>query len=109
MVIRIAILAALILAFGAGYFFGLPEEDGKAALQKQIASLQQKNDLLTANNDELAQTLGLIRRQVQTDRVAYEKLKKDVESSEQQREQLREKFDSQRQLLDRLKKKIEEL
>ncbi len=109
MAIRLAIIGAMFLAFGLGYFLAMPDENAAALVKQQLTKEVNKNRLLQENIDELSQTLGLVRRQVQTDRIAYESLKKDVERSEQQRTALQEKFESQRELLERLKKKIETL
>ncbi|MBX2869220.1 MAG: hypothetical protein KTR18_11130 [Acidiferrobacterales bacterium] len=109
MAIRLVVIGAILLAFGLGYFLATPDENTTVILKQQLTKEVNKNKVLQDNIDELSQTLGLVRRQVQTDRIAYESLKKDVERSEEQRTALQEKFESQRELLERLKKKIETL
>jgi len=109
MIWRLVFVGCVLLAFGLGYFIALPDEQITTVLNEKLASEVKKNKLLKENNDELAETLGLVRRQVQTDRIAYEGLKNDVQRSEEQRVVMQEKFETQRALLERLKKKIDGL
>jgi len=109
MVFRLVAAGALMLAFALGYFLALPQEDEGTLLLKQMEKMEIDNAALTINNNELRETLGLIRRQIQTDRIAYDALKRTMDESERQRELMQEKLSSQRELLERLKKKIEEL
>lgn len=109
MLIRLVMVGALILSFGAGYFLALPQEDAAGVLQKELNDLRIENAALTASNTELAETLGLVRRQIQTDRIAYDNLKTTVDEAERQRALMQEKFESQRAVLERLKKQIQQL
>ncbi len=106
---KIVFVGCVLLAFGLGYFIALPDEQITQVLNEKLATEMNKNKLLKESNDELAETLGLVRRQVQTDRIAYEGLKDDVQRAQEQRVAMQEKFESQRVLLERLKKKIDGL
>ncbi|MGB5708269.1 MAG: hypothetical protein WBM41_15725 [Arenicellales bacterium] len=97
----------IIFAFGGGYFFAMLGDDGSKALEQSNQQLVTQNNRLTQRNQRLEQTLDLVKRQIQTDRIAYESLQKSVDTAEQERIALLQKFQSQRELLDRLKKKLD--
>jgi prefoldin subunit 5 len=109
MYLKFLVAGLIALSFGAGYYLGLPDSDAALQLQQRIDELGQNNQELAQRNQNLEQTLDLVKRQVQTDRIAYESLKKTVDKSEQERQAMLEKFQSQRDLLDNLKKKLESL
>ncbi len=98
----------IMFAFGVGYFLAMPSDDGVEALEKSNQQLVTQNNRLTQRNQRLEQTLDLVKRQIQTDRIAYESLQNSVDSAEKERIAMQQKFQSQRELLDRLKKKLEE-
>lgn len=98
----------IMFAFGGGYFFAMPSDDGVKALEQSNQQLVTQNNRLTQRNQQLEQTLDLVKRQIQTDRIAYESLQNSVDSAEKERIAMQQKFQSQRELLDRLKKKLEE-
>ena len=102
-------LFSLVIGFFAGYYAGLPEKEGIDAQQLALETLQSENGALKKRNAELRQTLDLVKRQIQTDRIAYAEMQKTVEDADGQRQITLQKLDSQRQLLERLKKKIENL
>lgn len=104
------LLAGVIgLAFGAGYFLALQEYSNVAEDTPTITSLGNEIEEHVLRNQQLEQTLSLVKRQIQTDRIAYASLQKTVEESDRERKIMQEKFKSQRDLLDRLKQKIDKL
>jgi len=109
MYLKLLVAGFISLAFAAGYYIGLPDSNEALQLQKRIDQLAETNGGLAQRNQNLEQTLDLVKRQVQTDRIAYESLKKTVDQSETERQQMLEKFQSQRELLETLKKKLDSL
>ena len=75
---------------------------------QKIERLEQENASLSGKNENLSETLQLVKRQIQTDRIAYQSLQEIVESSEQDREMLRSQLETQQQLLTKLRKKLED-
>ena len=108
MLSRLVIGGLILLAFAAGYFLGLPDSEEGDLLRQQLASAKQEGERLTERNADLEETLALVKRQVQTDRIAYDNLQQSVEASDRERAQLQERLESQRALLDRLKKKLDD-
>ncbi len=78
-------------------------------MAEQLAALSTENKQLGQHNAQLEQTIALVKRQIQTDRIAYAALQKTVEDSDRKRQDMLAKFESQRELLDRLKQKIDSL
>ena len=101
------ILAGLILlAFGAGYIVALPDSQSGDSARETLLAVEQERDLLKSRIVDLEKTLDLVRRQIQTDRVAYDNLQRSVDESERERKLIQEQIESQRALLERLKKKL---
>ena len=96
----------LFFAAGAGYYLGLPDDSETTSLRYQLEQISQKNAELTERNVRLEGTLDLVKRQIQTDRIAYQSMRDDLDNAELQREQVLSKLKAQRTLLDQLKKKI---
>ena len=105
---RLVIVGLLIFSFAAGYYLALPKDSEMAVLQSQLDQLRDDNASLVQRNTQLEGTLGLVKRQIQTDRIAYQSMQQAVEAADQQRESVLEKLNAQRELLDRLKKQISE-
>ena len=108
MLSKLLLVGLLLFAFAAGYFSGLPNEDLALELADKNRQLNLQIDRLSNRNQQLEQTLDLVKRQIQTDRIAYESLKKTVDLADQERAATQQKLESQRELLERLKKKLEE-
>lgn len=103
------ILAGLILlAFGAGYIVALPDSQSGDSERETLLAVEQERDLLKSRIVDLDKTLELVRRQIQTDRIAYDNLQRSVDESERERKLIQEQIESQRALLERLKKKLNE-
>lgn len=105
---KLLLVGLLVFSFAAGYFFGLPNEDRAQSLEQQNQDLNTEIQRLSQRNQQLEQTLDLVKRQIQTDRIAYDSLRKTVDLAEQERAATKQKLESQRELLERLKKKLEE-
>ncbi len=109
MIQKLLVAGVIGLAFGAGYFLALKDNKEVPEAAQTIVALRSEKDALVLRNRELEQTLALVKRQIQTDRIAYASLQKTVEQSDRERKIMQEKFKSQRELLDRLKQKIDNL
>lgn len=99
-------IGLVAFAFGAGYYVAMPSPEFGQILAAENEQLVEQNQALAARNKQLEQTLDLVKRQIQTDRIAYASLQRSVDDAEQQREEMLRKFESQRELLDRLKKQL---
>ena len=104
---KLVIVGLIILAMAGGYFLGRPNEDIQQQLQGRIEQLLESSESLAQRNQNLEQTLDLVKRQIQTDRIAYQSLKNTVDESEKERQDMLTKFQSQRELLEKLKNKLE--
>ncbi len=101
------ILAGLILlAFGAGYMVAMPDSRSGDPERETLLAVEQERDRLKTRIVGLEKTLSLVRRQIQTDRIAYDNLQRSVDASERERKRIQEQIESQRLLLERLKKKL---
>ncbi len=104
---KLITVGLVLLALGAGYYLGMPDPEASLQNAETMAALEEERDRLAKRNEELEETLGLVKRQIQTDRIAYDNLQKTVAQSERDREQLLQRLNAQRELLDRLKQQIE--
>ena len=104
---RLVWVGLIVLAFGGGYYLATPSPEIGALLTAENDGLIEQNQRLMDRNASLEETLDLVKRQVQTDRIAYAALQEDVDDAERKRQELLQKFESQRELLDRLKQKLE--
>lgn len=104
---KLVVIGLVLLAFGGGYFVGLPDPGEEETLRQQLAAAREEVSRLSARNMDVEQTLSLVKRQVQTDRIAYDNLQQSVEASDRERAQLQERLASQRALLERLKKQLD--
>ena len=98
----------ILLAFGAGYMIALPDPRSGASERETLIAVEKERDRMRDRIEDLEKTLDLVRRQIQTDRIAYDNLQRSVEASEQERKRIQEQIESQRALLERLKKKLNE-
>ena len=104
---KLIICGLLILAFIGGYMLASKGQEVIDSLGVELASTQSERDIARDRIAQLEQTLSLVKRQLQTDRIAYDKLQKSVDTSEKQRLVTEQKLAAQRALLDRLKQKID--
>lgn len=100
-------LVLIIASFFGGLYYERHYSADEESLKGQIAELEQESARLSAHNAELSETLALVKRQIQTDRMAYESLQEIVDASEEERTALREQIESQRELLTRLRERLE--
>ena len=107
MLARILVVGLTALAFGAGYFVGLPDPQAGEQINNSIEVLEAEREQLSRENEELRETMALVKRQIQTDRIAYDNLQRSVEASEQSRLELEQKLASQRELLDRIRQRLQ--
>ncbi len=103
-----AVLVLLIVSFAAGIYYERLDSDVPDALSGEMALLKHEAEALSEKNSRLNETLQLVKRQIQTDRIAYQSLQEIVESSEQDREVLRSQLESQQVLLQKLRTKLEQ-
>ena len=102
------VLLLLIASFAAGMVYERYGSTREGDLKQQISSLEIEVEELSARNEELKETLNLVKRQIQTDRVAYQALQEAVSDSERQRDDLKQQLESQRELLKQLKQQLTE-
>ena len=98
MLSRFLVLCLPTLAFFIGYYYDRPDDNELTAALKQIEQLKQHNAQLKQRNIQVEETLDLVKRQIQTDRMAYQAM----------REAVLQQLHAQRALLDRLKKQLAE-
>ena len=108
MLLRLIIAGLVLLAFAAGYFLALPDPGESEQMRQELVTTTAELERVSARNAGLEETLSLVKRQVQTDRIAYDNLQRSVEASDRERMQLQERLESQRALLERLKEKLDE-
>ncbi len=107
--VRIALVIILILsAFIGGYWLAKQDDKALQKLQGEMAQEKGKVFELESRNTELKQTLQLVKRQIQTDRIAYESLQQVVQSSDLEQTQLREALQQQRKLLKELQQRLQQ-
>ena len=103
---KLIIAGLIVLAFGAGFFVALPDRQSGESARETLRAVEQERNRLRSRNVDLEKTLDLVRRQIQTDRIAYDSLQQSVQALEQERLRIREQIESQRALLERLKKTL---
>lgn len=107
MLARLIWLGLIALAFGAGYYMAMPSPEFGQTLAAENERLIEENQKLAARNVQVEQTLDLVKRQVQTDRIAYASLQRTVEEAEQRRTETQSQLEAQRALLEKLKDKLD--
>ena len=108
MLSRLIVVGLVLLGFGAGYYLALPDPGESLQVQQALETANAELERVAARNKDLEETLSIVKRQVQTDRIAYDNLQRSVEASDRERAQLQERLESQRALLERLKNKLDE-
>ncbi len=107
--IRIAsIIVLLLTSFAGGVFYERSFSEAKDRLSARIAELETHVDELEGQNNRLNNTLQLVKRQIQTDRIAYQSLQEVVEVSQQQRDRLKARLEDQQALLKKLSEQVED-
>lgn len=102
------VLILLILSFVGGIFYERLDQSQISVLKTKIVEIESDSKYLSRRNLELTDTLGLVKRQIQTDRIAYENLQKSILSSEQERGLLKQQLEDQRGLLKQLRNKLDQ-
>jgi chaperonin cofactor prefoldin len=102
------VLVLLILSFVGGVFYERSDQRKVGELNSKITALELEAVTLKQHNEQLSETLKLVKRQIQTDRIAYQELQKIVEESESGQSVLKQQLEDQRELLKKLRKKLEQ-
>ena len=101
------VLVLLILSFVGGIFYERSDQRQVGELNNKIDALELETAALKQRNEQLNETFQLVKRQIQTDRIAYQALQKIVEESESGQSILKQQLEDQRELLKKLRKKLE--
>ena len=72
----------------------------------KVETLNEMNQQLATRNQELQETLQLAKQQIEANRVVYQDLLEQVNSSDVERDELRKQLESQRILLQALREKL---
>ena len=105
-------LVTLIIVFFIGHYIGKAgqfdqHDEGLKIAQQQNQKLTQQLAELEESKSQLTDTLAIVKRQIQTDRIAYETLQQSVDSSQLKHQDMLKKFEQQRELLQKMKEKLE--
>ncbi len=91
-------------------FFCILDEDEineeSAELAGKVEALTEMNQQLETRNQELQETLQLAKQQIQANRVVYQDLLEQVNSSDAERDELRKQLERQQVLLQTLREKL---
>ena len=98
----------VIASFLGGVYFERHDSGEVGKLNSQLEVSRAEAENLKARNQDLKQTLQLVKRQIQADRIAYQTLQEIVDSSAGEREGLKQKIEAQRELLKKLREKLEQ-
>lgn len=105
--VRIACIIVLLMAsFAGGVYYERSFSEIEGRLSGRIAELEEQASRLSSRNASLNSTLQLVKRQIQTDRVAYQSLQEIVEVSQLQRDRLKAKLELQQVLLKKLSDQV---
>jgi len=102
------VLVLLILSFIGGIYYERSDQRQVGELNKKIEVLELEGAALKQRNEKLNETLKLVKRQIQTDRIAYQALQEIVEESESGQSSLKQQLEDQRELLIKLRKRLEQ-
>ena len=102
------VLVLLILSFVGGIFYERSDQRKVGELNVKISSLELETAALKQRNEQLNETLKLVKRQIQTDRIAYQALQKIIEESDSGQSNLKQQLEDQRELLKKLREKLEQ-
>ena len=104
----LGVLVLIIASFLGGVYYQKQDTGELTRLDQTIRELSTELEQEKLRNGELRDTLQLVKRQIQADRIAYESLLEVVESSEAERQSLAEKVDKQQELLRILRERLEQ-
>ncbi len=104
-----AVLVLLILSFIGGIFYEKADQSQISDLNEKLENLEVESAVLKQRNEQLKDTLKLVKRQIQTDRIAYQALQKIVEESESGQASLKQQLEDQRKLLKQLRQNMEQV
>ena len=98
-----AVLALLAASFFGGVYYPRQDTAELGKLNRTVQALTAQLEQEKARSQELDDTLRLVKRQLQADRIAYETLQESVAAAESARAALREKVAAQQELLKKLR------
>ena len=101
------VIVLVVFAFVAGVMYQRMDQSEVSSLNQNISNLEEQLSAQRAKNDDLKETLNLVKRQIQTDRIAYQELQRIVEGSDGERAELRQKIEDQQRLLKSLRERLE--
>ncbi len=96
----------------AGFFILYVDESTEESAENtrdligKVETLTEMNQQLATRNQELQETLQLAKQQIEANRVVYQDLLEQVNSSDAERDELRKQLESQRILLQALREKL---
>ena len=102
------VIVLVIGSFVGGVYFERYDSGKVGKLSSQLEASRTEVEAIEIKNQNLKQTLQLVKRQIQADRIAYQALQETVESSSGEREALKQKLEAQRELLKKLRDKLEQ-
>ena len=107
---KVLIVILLVIAsFLGGVYFERYDSGEVGKLTSHLDDSRAEVDALETQNQNLKQTLQLVKRQIQADRIAYQALQEVVDSSSGDREALKQKLEDQRELLKKLRDKLDQI
>ena len=101
------VLVLLIASFTGGLFYERYSSGEIGKLTNELDLARMEAAKAKSRQDQINETLQLVKRQIQADRVAYQALQQTVDESEKERALLKEKVEVQQKLLKKLKQKLE--
>ena len=102
------VILFVITSFLGGVYFERYDSGEVGKLISELEGSRADVEALEIQNQNLKQTLQLVKRQIQADRIAYQALQEVVDSSSGEREILKEKLEAQRELLKKLRDKLDQ-
>ena len=104
----LGVLVLIIASFLGGVYYQKQDTGELTRLDQIIREISNELEQEKLRNEKLNETLQLVKRQIQADRIAYDSLLEVVESSESERKALREKVEQQQELLRKLRERLEQ-
>ena len=101
------VLVMLITSFIGGIFYQKQDTGEQTALIQTLDELTAELSQERIKTQNLSDTLQLVKRQIQADRIAYQNLLEAVEASESERQALRDKVEAQQELLRKLRDRLD--
>jgi septation ring formation regulator EzrA len=107
MVKLVGVIVLVVFAFVAGVMYQRMDQSEVSSLNQKISNLEEELGAQRGKSDDLRETLNLVKRQIQTDRIAYQELQRIVEGSDEQRAELRQQIEDQQRLLKSVRERLE--